>query len=776
MATISQMLGKYYADYEDFNFKTENNKCKVYQACNKKTNQECCLKIISKKQLELGDYDFLLEQIKLEEEITKACKSQNTVNFYRRLDNDEYIIFELEYCHTDLREYLNENGEIGRNKGLFKEIVKGIVKALKTLHKKGIMHRDIKPDNIFIKDTESDEKIIKLGDFGCSIYIKDNTSEPLGTIFYSAPEIIKNIEYDEKCDLWSLGVTLFELFFGVLPYGSSPNTNIINSIIYEEQDFIIKKTEIPTLDVLFKRLLTIEQNDRMTFDELFNYVLNDDFMKNGIIAVNDNPEYKKIYDIIKKEPKPTINYELNYDQECNPTEKEKEEKNMNKILTFVEGGHLPDVMNFPNGSTNEIQVFNNIIYYDENTNFKNEVKKDSDYFERVTPGAFILCTSLQSLKLIREEILRQIKKDKKTTFNLITTGSKCETVMNFLKENNEFENCVKNVCVYCMNLQKWSPLKQKYPKVYDVYNKRKGVYDFINKFSSNEIKPFPVTKLLTYEDYIDKYKDRHFKISQFYGNLTVDKYNENIENIKELIKKEGEAKELKNKNQNDLLSGFLTFDLSKDLETLDKLIIKEYTKNTFYGDLNKWLMNSKMNFYEPIAYFTSRLMYSLNKYATTNGKYLIEKKELHRGVKLAYSNLLPYERAKGKIILLSAFTSTSEDEALAKKWAGRQNTQSLYKTNLKFSVVFIIKNCIKDEKISNGIDIQKESKYKKEKEILYQPFSFYRVRDVQIYLENYQADIYLDTIGKKEILEEKIKIGKEIEYNPKEDIMQVKDE
>ena len=113
--------------------------------------------------------------------------------------------------------------------------------------------------------------------------------------------------------------------------------------------------------------------------------------------------------------------------------------------------------------------------------------------------------------------------------------------MNFLKENNEFENCVKNVCVYCMNLQKWSPLKNKYPKVYDVCHKRKGVFDFIIKYSSNEIKPFPMTKLLTYQDYVDKYKDRHFKISQFYGNLTLDKYKENIENIKKLIKKEGEA-------------------------------------------------------------------------------------------------------------------------------------------------------------------------------------------------------------------------------------------
>ena len=122
--------------------------------------------------------------------------------------------------------------------------------------------------------------------------------------------------------------------------------------------------------------------------------------------------------------------------------------------------------------------------------------------------------------------------------------------------------------------------------------------------------------------------------------------------------------------------------------------------------------------------------------------------------------------------MLSAFTSTSENEGIAKRWAGRKDALSLYKTNLKFSVVFKINN--KKTWISNGIDIQEESKYIKEKEILYQPFSFYYVRDVQIDIKNYIADIYLDTIGKKEILEEKIKIGKEIEYNQKENIMQVK--
>ena len=141
---------------------------------------------------------------------------------------------------------------------------------------------------------------------------------------------------------------------------------------------------------------------------------------------------------------------------------------------------------------------------------------------------------------------------------------------------------------------------------------------------------------------------------------------------------------------------------------------------------------------------------------------------------MTYSNLLPIERAKGKIILLSGFTFASQDESLAIKLSGRDNTQSLYKTNLKFSVVFIIRNYYNKNWISNCINIRKDSFYKNEKEILFQPFSFYYVRDVQIDNKNYMADIYLDTIGKTEILEEKIREGKEIEFNPKLKIMEVK--
>jgi hypothetical protein len=229
------------------------------------------------------------------------------------------------------------------------------------------------------------------------------------------------------------------------------------------------------------------------------------------------------------------------------------------------------------------------------------------------------------------------------------------------------------------------------------------------------------------------------------------------------------------RDKNKVVSGFLTFDLNKDAEVLNKLIIREYTNNSFYGDLNKWLMNSQFNSYDTIAYFTARLMYSLNSYGEKNKMYFDESANVLRGIKMTYSSLLPYERAKGKLILLSSFTSTSQSEIAARTFSGRNKAEEQFKNKLLFSVIYIIKNYYEKDWIPNGINIMQESKYKKEEEVLFQPFSFYYVSKVKIDKEKFTADIYLETIGKVEILEEQLKVGKFIEYNPNKKIMQAKE-
>ena len=346
-----------------------------------------------------------------------------------------------------------------------------MAKALKILHEKGIMHRDIKPHNIFIrnknnenyKDNEDNENniIIKLGDFGCAIKISENTSDSIGTVLYNAPEISKDLEYDEKVDLWSLGITLFELYFGVLPYGNNADNHAMMNIIYNGENFVLKKTfkqnekpKFATLDILFKRLLTINPEKRMTYKEFFDYVFSDDFMKEGVIAINNNPKYKKIFENILKEE--FIDYPEEIQEEADDPVKQ-EENNKKKVKIIVKGGNFPDIMNFSNASANNDNRFNNIIYFDANDEeHLNDINQDSDYFERITPGAFILCTKIYSFKLIRDEILTEIKNDDRTTFNLITTGSQCDNIMKFLDEEPKFKSLIKNVCIYCRNIEKGS--------------------------------------------------------------------------------------------------------------------------------------------------------------------------------------------------------------------------------------------------------------------------------------------------------------------------------
>ena len=112
---------------------------------------------------------------------------------------------------------------------------------------------------------------------------------------------------------------------------------------------------------------------------------------------------------------------LNYDKfECLDDHNvialsEEDEKILGKIMDIVKEGKLPDIMSIPNGNIDngdKIPKFNNIIYYDENIQFINSIRKDSDIFENKTLGTFFLCTNLASLNLIKDEIIKNNKNER----------------------------------------------------------------------------------------------------------------------------------------------------------------------------------------------------------------------------------------------------------------------------------------------------------------------------------------------------------------------------
>ena len=220
---------------------------------------------------------------------------------------------------------------------------------------------------------------------------------------------------------------------------------------------------------------------------------------------------------------------------------------------------------------------------------------------------------------------------------------------------------------------------------------------------------------------------------------------------------------------NKKMSSFLKFDIKDDLEGLDKLIIEEYTKSEFGKYLNNYLIYYANDIPDSISYFIARFLYTLNSYAIEKNIFYNEDKMIYRMECLNYSNLLKYERLKGKIIMIKYFMSTSPYLEIVKRFYNqKKNSHSSV-----YHVCFYIKNFAKNN-INNSIDLSKPSYYKEEKEILFLPISFCYVRRVIIDTDKNYGEVHLEAIGKNEILEEKIKEGKKIEYDKKEKIMKIK--
>ena len=806
-STFKNILDEYKDNYKINYLINKSNISKIYKAENIKESRNVYLKVIPKKKLR-NNYEYFIEQIKREEEILKLCESKNIIKLYNKIETEIHIIFELEYCGIDLSTYIKIEGPLKNKTELFINILKQISEALKILNKNGIIHRDIKPSNIYFDIFTNN---IKLGGFGCSTYVKNNKFESIGSIFYAAPEIIKKLKYDEKCDLWSLGVTLYEIYFGVSPYGNNASLNLIKNIIYDEKCIYSNKASVPIFDELFKKLLTVNRDNRISYKDFYNFLNN---IENTDIKLESIKEHSSIpNDFYEKNNKLNLKEKMKDNEiylnsikfECIDDKKndiiidEDEQTKMKKILNIIEEGKLPDLSDISIIKYDKKQKYNNIIYYDENVKCINYIIKDTRIFEKITPGAFILCTNIDSLNLIKTEILKNNLKNPYIKFNLMVTGSKCEKIMEYLEKNRAFDNCIKIVFVYCRHPENYQNLKEKYPRIQNnIYNTRDDIINFINITSSEDIKPFPLTKLITYEEYVDEYKKSHLKISKFYGDLSPKTYEKQIKDMKNLINKEKINNELK-QSKNGLINGFLSFDVkecskSKNIFSLDsdsdeddddisfyinEKIIQEYSGKYIYKDLNKWLLTPKKSYtnkdYETVAYFTARLIFELNSYALKNGKYFNQNKAvLFRGIKIPYSCLLQYERAERKIIVLTSFTSTSLNKLKALHFSGRNNSKEIYEANLLFSVLFQIENKWENDQVSNGIDIQDIAKYKDEKEILFLPFSFYYVKKVDINISKYTADIDLEIIRKSDIFEISLTEGKEIFYDGTTNSMKLK--
>ena len=562
-----------------------------------------------------------------------------------------------------------------------------------------------------------------------------------------APEVKKSLNYNYKIDLYSLGCVLyFSLFLDEYYI----DLMMGDSFKIEE---LLKGQKFHNLKNLLTDLLEKSPEKRISMEDYLDHPFfkeNPENLAFLSVGMSDN-EYKKNY--LENKNKESIKVKIINDLA----------KNMSNI------------MDISNSQIEKNNKTSNILYYDENIEkHLDEIHEDADCFERNTPGAFILCSNIFSLNLIMEDInFHYSKKDKRVLFNLIITGSKYEKVMEYLIKNR-YDHLIKNICIYCMNVDNYLHLKINNNKIKGVYNTCEDIVKFIKDISSEEFIQYPITKIISYNDYKNKYYERHEKISEFYGDLTKETYKEYSQKLLKYInsKKEKDFKIARK----ELIEGFKTFDIDQDLNNLNK-IIKEYSKDTIYPMINNNLRNFDDEVYEIISYYTARLMYALNKRTKELNSYFTKNNTVYRGESVNFVKILPYERLKGKIVVLSAFTSTSKDFSVAANdFAQREISKKIFNENRKFSVIYYIQNIQKKNCFPCGIDIQEISEYDNEKEILFQPFSFYLVKNVIFNFNKYTVDIYLELIPKEEIFEEKIRFGKKIVYDKTKNLMVIEGE
>ncbi|XP_069753529.1 serine/threonine-protein kinase 33 isoform X1 [Narcine bancroftii] len=308
---------------------------------------------------------------------------EREVSILKQVDH-EHIIHLEEVFETPKRMYLVtevcEGGELSailhRKKRLTenetRHVIHSLASAIAYLHKNDIVHRDLKLENILVKNIEnsSDMKLnIKVTDFGLSVQKGGVGSDKMlqatcGTPLYMAPEVLSAHQYTQQCDTWSIGVIMYTLLSGVPPFVASSEEKLAELINRGELRFdnsVLQEISDAAKDVL-SRLLKVDPAHRITANEL----LDNPWVTGDTTAIQRPPN---VLEMMKQ-------WKDNLDGD------EEEGSNSNSSLpntvcqnsqTSQEDGESPTSSNVISDSSREIDTCSNQSYTPAKQSFKKNI-------------------------------------------------------------------------------------------------------------------------------------------------------------------------------------------------------------------------------------------------------------------------------------------------------------------------------------------------------------------------------------------------------------------
>ena len=171
----------------------------------------------------------------------------------------------MEYCHCgSVGAYLRSGNRLKEEE--LREVVSCCLLGLSYLHNRNVMHRDIKPDNLFI----SESGVIKLGDFGLAVQLEHSCSRrntTCGTSWYVGPEVYEE-EACLKSDVWSLGISIIEMAEGKNPFAGMASVKIMNLVLNKSPPSLSSSGWSDDLVDFVNACLVKDVNERASVNDL----------------------------------------------------------------------------------------------------------------------------------------------------------------------------------------------------------------------------------------------------------------------------------------------------------------------------------------------------------------------------------------------------------------------------------------------------------------------------------------------------------------------------
>jgi serine/threonine-protein kinase len=243
----------------------------VYVARHPRLPRQDALKVL---RPEMSTNQEFRERFLREADLTAALSHPNIVGVYDRGEFDGQLWISMEYVDgTDVSRLLRGAGGVSDDQAV--AIISAVADALDYAHQHDLLHRDVKPANILISDTDPASRRIKLADFGIARCANDSvgltaTNMTVGTVFYAAPEQLTGSVIDGRADQYALAATAFQLFTGAPPFENSNAAVIIGKHLSAPPPSLSqRRPDLTALDPVLAKALAKDPRDR--FDKCADF-------------------------------------------------------------------------------------------------------------------------------------------------------------------------------------------------------------------------------------------------------------------------------------------------------------------------------------------------------------------------------------------------------------------------------------------------------------------------------------------------------------------------